>query len=99
MVSVQPDTTRYNPIGNLTWKTGVGEIGYPASGAGSVRPHAATFVGGVQKYWYDANGNMIWRAEGRQGYRQYWNEDNRLTGRCLQPDDVDVSEHAGSIGV
>ena len=40
--------------------------------------HAVTHLGGVQKYWYDANGNMITRIVGSTTYSQGWDYDNRL---------------------
>ena len=40
--------------------------------------HAVTHLGGVQKYWYDANGNMITRIVGSTTYSQGWDCDNRL---------------------
>ena len=58
----------YDEIGNILTKSDLGGTGvynYPASGAGSVRPHAVTSVNGVinavtnPNYTYDANGNLI----------------------------------------
>ncbi|HJQ08165.1 MAG TPA: RHS repeat-associated core domain-containing protein [Candidatus Saccharimonadales bacterium] len=51
---------QYNEIGNITYKSDVGSYTYPASGIGSIRPHAVTQVAGVlqNNYTYDANGNM-----------------------------------------
>ncbi len=58
----------YDEIGNIIYKSDLGGTGvftYPASGAGSVRPHAVTSVNGTigsnvnPNYTYDANGNMI----------------------------------------
>ena len=37
-----------------------------------------THLGGVQKFWYDANGNMTTRVEGVT-YNQAWDAENRLT--------------------
>ncbi len=51
----------YNEIGNLIRRLDVWEPNdyeYPASGAGSVRPHAAITISG-NPYTYDANGNML----------------------------------------
>jgi RHS repeat-associated protein len=47
---------RYNEIGNITYKTGVGSYHYQSS-----RPHAVTQVTGTRanSYQYDAAGNMI----------------------------------------
>jgi len=54
----QRESYQYNAIGNLTFKTGLGAYGYPASGSNSVHPHAVTSAGG-RTYAYDANGNMM----------------------------------------
>lgn len=48
----------YDPIGNLMYNPQVGSYSYPASGVGSVRPHAVT-TAGANSYSYDANGNML----------------------------------------
>jgi len=54
----------YNDIGNLTSRSDVGTYSYPASGSGSVRPHAVSAVTGAVNgvanpgYSYDANGNL-----------------------------------------
>ena len=54
----------YNAIGNLTFKSDVGNLSYGGGGAG---PHAVT-AGGGKGYVYDANGNMTARlAEGESG--------------------------------
>jgi YD repeat-containing protein len=42
----------YNPIGNLTSKAGVTQW-Y----SDTLHQHAITHLNGVQKFWYDANGN------------------------------------------
>src|SRR3989304_7825238 len=47
----------YNQIGNITSKEGINYT-YPASGSGSVRPHAVTATSNGKTYIYDANGNM-----------------------------------------
>ena len=51
----------YNVIGNMIYKSDVGTYTYPASGAGSVRPHAVSSVSGTVNatYTYDANGNLL----------------------------------------
>ncbi len=68
----------YNAIGNMTSKGNV-SYGYPPSGSGSVHPHAVIKLNSVQKYWYDANGNMTKRVEGSTTYNQTWDEENRLS--------------------
>ncbi|WP_431045598.1 Ig-like domain-containing protein [Roseateles sp. L2-2] len=58
-------STRYDEIGSLSSKSNVGTYSYPASGAGSVRPHAVTSiagtVAGIQNptFSYDDNGNLV----------------------------------------
>ena len=55
---VRTVTIGYNEIGNILNKSDVyGTYSYPASGAGSIQPHAVTQAGGVS-YFYDANGNV-----------------------------------------
>lgn len=49
----------YDELGNITWKSDVGNYSYPA--AGQPRPHAVTQAGSTA-YGYDANGNMASRA-------------------------------------
>ena len=54
----------YDALGNLTYKSDVGSYSYPASGPGSVRPHAVAALTGTvngvsnPSYSYDANGNL-----------------------------------------
>jgi len=64
-------------LGNLLSKSSVGSYSYPASGPGSVRPHAAT-AAGSNSYSYDANGNMTTRVENGVTYQQAWDAENRL---------------------
>ncbi|MCX7110799.1 MAG: FG-GAP-like repeat-containing protein [Proteobacteria bacterium] len=45
---------RYNPIGNMTFKSDLGNMGY---GAGNAGPHALTNAG-TTVYGYDGNGNL-----------------------------------------
>ena len=45
---------QYNPIGNMTYKSDLGAMGY---GAGPAGPHALTSVG-TAVYGYDGNGNL-----------------------------------------
>ena len=47
-------TINYDSIGNITFKTGVGDYLYSKTNAG---PHAVTSAGGTS-YFYDNNGNM-----------------------------------------
>jgi RHS repeat-associated protein len=57
-----PKTYSYDPNGNITFKTGVGNYYYSTNG---VRPHAVTSTvlnGVTTSYDYDANGNMFVRA-------------------------------------
>ena len=48
----------YDTIGNLTLHCTLGDLGYPASGPGSVRPHAVT-SSSLGSYAYDNNGNLL----------------------------------------
>jgi RHS repeat-associated protein len=69
-----PENYTYNTIGNLMSKGGV-SYGYndPA------HKHAVTHLGGVQKYWYDANGNQTKRVIGSDTYDLVYDAENRLT--------------------
>jgi len=69
------DSIAYNTIGNITSKTGMGNYAYQ-DGA---HKHAVTHLDGVQKYWYDANGNMTSRTVG-SSYTLTYDVENRLTG-------------------
>ena len=42
--------------------------------------HAVTHLNGVQKYWYDANGNMTQRVIGGSTYNLSYDPENRLVG-------------------
>jgi RHS repeat-associated protein len=55
-------------------------IPYPTSGAGVVRPHAATVVG-TYSLTYDNNGNMLTLTDpaGFYGYSASYNVDNRMS--------------------
>ncbi|HFQ92828.1 MAG TPA: hypothetical protein ENK32_02380, partial [Anaerolineae bacterium] len=70
----------YDTIGNMTNFAGVG-YGYgQASGiAPGAKPHAVTHLGGAQKFWYDANGNMTQRNDAYGNFTQTWDAENRLT--------------------
>jgi RHS repeat-associated protein len=61
-------------IGNLTSKAGVAYTYQDTA-----HKHAVTHLNGVQKYWYDANGNMTTRKVGSDTYTQTWDYENRLT--------------------
>jgi YD repeat-containing protein len=63
----------YNRLGNITNFAGT------AYAYNSSKPHAVTHVGGVQRFWYDANGNMTKRIEGSVTYDpQVYDVQNRL---------------------
>jgi RHS repeat-associated protein len=62
--------------GNLASKTGVGSYTY----MDAAHKHAVTHLGGVQKYWYDANGNMTKRIVGANTTNLAYDQENRLTG-------------------
>ncbi|EGG95113.1 Rhs family protein [gamma proteobacterium IMCC1989] len=65
------DNVRYDLLGNITSKTGVGSYLYGQNGAGI---HAVTQAGN-RSYRYDKNGNMI-SGDGRT---IQWNSDNKAT--------------------
>ncbi|GAB4507537.1 MAG: hypothetical protein Tsb0026_03400 [Sulfuricaulis sp.] len=55
-------TYNYDTIGNITFKSDVGNYAYNSSGTNSVRPHAVTTTTGgavTTSFTYDANGNML----------------------------------------
>jgi len=45
----------------------------------SAHKHAVTHLGGVQKYWYDANGNMTKRIVGADTFDLSYDNENHLT--------------------
>ena len=57
-------TIGYDQLGDITSKSDVGTYSYPASGSGSVQPHAVSSIAGTvngvtnPSYTYDLNGNM-----------------------------------------
>jgi RHS repeat-associated protein len=57
-------TIGYDALGDITSKSDAGTYAYPASGAGSVQPHAVSGITGTVNgvvnptFAYDANGNM-----------------------------------------
>ena len=73
-------TYNYNQIGNMLTNSQVGTYTYPTSGAGVVRPHAATVVG-PYPLTYDNNGNLLTMTDptGFFGYSGTYNVDNRLS--------------------
>jgi YD repeat-containing protein len=64
----------YDGEGRLSNKTGLGAIAYNDA----AHKHAATHIAGVQKYWYDANGNMTTRKVGAATYTLTYDAENRL---------------------
>ncbi|WP_431286657.1 RHS repeat domain-containing protein [Roseateles chitinivorans] len=74
-----PKTFGYDAIGNLVSRTGVGQYTYPASGAGSVRPHAVSQiqtagpVAGVTNpgFSYDDSGNLVEGLGRRYGWTSF----------------------------
>ncbi|MCI0649779.1 MAG: hypothetical protein L0346_33500, partial [Chloroflexi bacterium] len=79
------DTYVYDALGNLRNKTGVGEMGYgQASGiAPGAKPHAVTHLGGVQKFWYDGNGNMTHRIDDTGDWTLGWTTENQLQSAAI----------------
>ncbi|TQV85534.1 RHS repeat-associated core domain-containing protein [Aliikangiella coralliicola] len=58
-------TFNYDSIGNLTYKSDVGNYTYGQNGAGVHAVTQTNGVGGTKNYLYDANGNMV-SGNGRQ---------------------------------
>jgi len=71
--------------GNLSSKAGT-SYGYNDS----THEHAVTHLGGVQKYWYDANGNQVTRMVGSDTYDLTYDAENRL---------VEVKKNNNSIAI
>ena len=69
----------YNQIGNIDNFAGTGYgYGQPSGIAPGAKPHAVTHLAGVQKYWYDANGNQTKRISGSTTYTQTYDVEGRL---------------------
>jgi len=69
------ETYTYNPLGNLTYKSDVGQYAYEGnSGTNYANPHAATSINGTAQT-YGRNGNQL--SNGTWNYR--WNYKNQLT--------------------
>jgi YD repeat-containing protein len=68
----------YDSQGNL-WKKGIPGSEKVYTYLDSSHKHAVTHLGGPQKYWYDANGNMTMHVAGAVSYTQGWDAENRLT--------------------
>ena len=64
----------YSNAGNITSFEGAA-LAYNAT----AHKHAVTHIGGVQKYWYDANGNATRRVNGSQDITLTYDAENRLT--------------------
>ena len=63
----------YTAIGNIDNYAGV-EYRYLDAN----HTHAVTHLDGVQKFWYDANGNMVGRIDEDGEFTQIFDEENRL---------------------
>ncbi len=72
--------------GNLSSKAGV-SYGYQDSS----HFHAVTHLDSVQKYWYDANGNMTERNVGSDSYELIYDADNRLV--AVEKNQTTVGEY------
>ncbi|MER2498454.1 RHS repeat-associated core domain-containing protein [Vibrio neptunius] len=73
-----PFVYQYDKLGNLKFKTGIGDYVYSNQQAG---PHAVTKANGLN-YQYDANGNMLraWADSSKQNERELeWSEFNKPT--------------------
>ncbi|QOU29873.1 VCBS repeat-containing protein [Vibrio coralliilyticus] len=73
-----PFVYQYDKLGNLMFKTGIGDYLYSNQQAG---PHAVTKANGLN-YQYDANGNMLraWADGSQQNERELeWSEFNKPT--------------------
>ncbi|MEZ8208683.1 RHS repeat-associated core domain-containing protein [Vibrio bivalvicida] len=73
-----PFVYQYDKLGNLMFKTGIGDYVYSNQQAG---PHAVTKANGLN-YQYDANGNMLraWADGSQQNERELeWSEFNKPT--------------------
>ena len=71
-----PFVYRYDKLGNLLFKTGIGDYQYSGQQAG---PHAVTKANGLN-YQYDANGNMLraWAQNSQTNERELqWTEFNK----------------------
>ena len=53
----------YDAGGNILTNSAIGSYGYPAQGAGTVRPHAVLSAG-TSSFNYDANGNQLVKSDG-----------------------------------
>jgi RHS repeat-associated protein len=65
----------YNAAGNVTNFEGM-TLAYNDGG----HKHGVTHLGGVQQYWYDANGNVITRTNGGLTLTLAYDAENRLIG-------------------
>lgn len=63
----------YDAIGNIDSYAGVG---YQYQDPAHV--HAVTHLNNVQKFWYDANGNMVGRIDEDGEFTQLFDQENRL---------------------
>ncbi len=54
-------------------------LGLPGDSAPEMKPHAITHLDGVQKFWYDANGNMTRRIDQQdRDWTLVWTPENML---------------------
>jgi YD repeat-containing protein len=67
-------TYAYDAIGNITSKPDMGAYTYQDP----LYVHAVTHIDGVQRYTYDANGNMTTRVAGGKTYIQQFTAENKL---------------------
>jgi RHS repeat-associated protein len=69
------ETYNYDSQGRLSGLPTMGSYSYSAAHLNAVEK-----INGVQKYWYDANGNMTKRVVGANTFNLTYDAENRLTG-------------------
>ena len=79
------ETYQYSSIGNMTFKSDIGNMSYGANGAG---PHALTNAAGANlNYSYDANGNISAKTP---GYTYQFDHKDRLASARRTADAADI---------
>jgi RHS repeat-associated protein len=73
---------QYNNAGNPSTSSGQALTNFEGSAYAyndAGHKHAVTHIGGLQRYWYDANGNVITRTHGGLTLTLTYDAENRLT--------------------